>query len=130
MQQLLPAGWKRPSGYSAGIAAQGRMVFTAGIIGWNGQEEFESDTFAGQLRQALLGIRDILAEVDAKPEHIVRMTWYITDKAEYQASLREIGAVWGEVLGKVFPAMAVIEIKGLLEERAKIEIEATAVVPD
>ncbi len=130
MQQLLPAGWKRPSGYSAGIAAQGRMVFTAGIIGWNGQEEFESDTFAGQLRQALLGIRDILAEADAKPEHIVRMTWYITDKAEYQASLREIGAVWGEVLGKVFPAMAVIEIKGLLEERAKIEIEATAVVPD
>lgn len=130
MQQLLPAGWKRPSGYSAGIAAQGRMVFTAGIIGWNGQEEFESDTFAGQLRQALLSIRDILAEADAKPEHIVRMTWYITDKAEYQANLGEIGVVWGEVLGKVFPAMAVIEIKGLLEERAKIEIEATAVVPD
>jgi enamine deaminase RidA (YjgF/YER057c/UK114 family) len=130
MQQLLPAGWKRPSGYSAGIAAQGRMVFTAGIIGWNGQEEFESDNFAGQLRQALLSIRDILAEADAKPEHIVRMTWYITDKAEYQASLHEIGAVWGEVLGKVFPTMAVIEIKGLLEERAKIEIEATAVVPD
>ena len=130
MQQLLPAGWKRPSGYSAGIAAQGRMVFTAGIIGWNGQEEFESDTFAGQLRQALLSIRDILAEADAKLEHIVRMTWYITDKAEYQANLGEIGVVWGEVLGKVFPAMAVIEIKGLLEERAKIEIEATAVVPD
>ena len=130
MQQLLPAGWKRPSGYSAGIAAQGRMVFTAGIIGWNGQEELESDTFAGQLRQALLSIRDILAEADAKPEHIVRMTWYITDKAEYQANLGEIGVVWGEVLGKVFPAMAVIEIKGLLEERAKIEIEATAVVPD
>jgi len=130
VQQLLPAGWKRPSGYSAGIAAQGRMVFTAGIIGWNGQEEFESDTFAGQLRQALLSIRDILAEADAKPEHIVRMTWYITDKAEYQANLGEIGVVWGEVLGKVFPAMAVIEIKGLLEERAKIEIEATAVVPD
>ncbi|MFP6759600.1 MAG: RidA family protein [Alphaproteobacteria bacterium] len=130
MQQLLPAGWKRPSGYSAGIAAQGRMVFTAGIIGWNGQEEFESDTFAGQLRQALLSIRDILAEADAKPEHIVRMTWYISDKAEYQANLGEIGVVWGEVLGKVFPAMAVIEIKGLLEERAKIEIEATAVVPD
>ena len=129
MQQLLPEGWKCPSGYSAGISAEGRMVFTAGMIGWNGQEEFESDTFEGQLRQALLNVRDVLAEGGAKPEHIVRMTWYVTDKAEYQAALREIGAAWGEVLGKVFPAMAVIEIKGLLEDRAKIEIEATAVVP-
>jgi enamine deaminase RidA (YjgF/YER057c/UK114 family) len=126
---LLPEGWKRPSGYAAGIAAEGRMVFTAGIIGWNSQEVFESDTFGGQLRQALVSIRDILAEGGAKPEHLVRMTWYITDKAEYQASLSEIGAAWGEVLGKVFPTMAVIEVKGLLEERAKIEIEATAVVP-
>ena len=130
MQPLLPPGWKRPSGYSAGIAAEGRLVFTAGMIGWNGQEEFETDDFVGQLRQALLNVRDVLAEAGAASEHIVRMTWYVTDKAEYQASLAGIGAAWGEVLGKVFPAMAVVEVKGLLEDRAKIEIEATAVVPN
>ena len=130
MQPLLPPGWKRPSGCSAGIAAEGRLVFTAGMIGWNGQEEFETDDFVGQLRQALLNVRDVLAEAGAAPEHIVRMTWYVTDKAEYQASLAGIGAAWGEVLGKVFPAMAVVEVKGLLEDRAKIEIEATAVVPN
>ena len=96
---------------------------------WKGQE-FETDDFVGQLRQALLNVRDVLAEAGAAPEHIVRMTWYVTDKAEYQASLAGIGAAWGEVLGKVFPAMAVVEVKGLLEDRAKIEIEATAVVPN
>ena len=129
MQHLLPAGWKRPSGYSAGIAAEGRLVVTAGLIGWNGQEEFETDDFVGQLRQALENVRAVLAEADAAPEHIVRMTWYITDKRDYLAALADIGAVWREVLGKVFPAMAVVEVSGLLEDRAKIEIETTAVVP-
>ena len=129
MQHLLPAGWKRPSGYSAGIAAEGRLVVTAGLIGWNGQEEFETDEFVGQLRQALENVRTVLAEAGAAPEHIVRMTWYITDKAEYLASLGEIGDAWREILGKVYPAMAVVEVSALLEDRAKIEIETTAVVP-
>ncbi len=129
MQHLLPAGWKRPSGYSAGIAAEGRLVVTAGLIGWNGQEEFETDEFVGQLRQALENVRAVLAEAGAAPEHIVRMTWYITDKAEYLASLGEIGDAWREILGKVYPAMAVVEVSALLEDRAKIEIETTAVVP-
>lgn len=129
MQHLLPAGWKRPSGYSAGIAAEGRLVVTAGLIGWNGQEQFETDDFVGQLRQALMNVTAVLAEADARPEHIVRMTWYITDKVEYLEALDEIGAVWRETLGKVFPAMAVVEVNALLEDRAKIEIETTAVVP-
>ena len=129
MQHLLPAGWKRPSGYSAGIAAEGRLVVTAGLIGWNGQEEFETDEFVGQLRQALENVRAVLAEADARPEHIVRMTWYITDKRDYLASLEDIGAAWRDILGKVYPAMAVVEVSALLEDRAKIEIETTAVVP-
>jgi len=129
MQHLLPAGWKRPSGYSVGIAAEGRLVVTAGLIGWNGQEEFETDEFVGQLRQALKNVNAVLAEADAAPEHIVRMTWYITDKADYLASLGEIGAAWREILGKVYPAMAVVEVAALLEDRAKIEIETMAVVP-
>lgn len=129
MQHLLPAGWKRPSGYSAGIAAEGRLVVTAGLIGWNGQEQFETDDFVGQLRQALQNVRAVLAEAGAGPEHIVRMSWYITSKAEYLASLGEIGAAWREVLGKIYPAMAVVEVSALLEDRAKIEIETTAVIP-
>lgn len=129
MQHLLPAGWKRPSGYSAGIVAEGRLVVTAGLIGWNAREEFETDAFVGQLRQALENIRAVLAEGGAAPEHIVRMTWYITDKRDYLAALADIGAVWREVLGKVYPAMAVVEVSALLEDRAKIEIETTAVVP-
>lgn len=130
MQHLLPEGWKRPSGYSAGIAAEGRLVVTAGLIGWNAQERFESDDFVAQLRQALINVRAVLAAADAEPEHIVRMTWYITSKTDYLASLAEIGAVWREVLGKVYPAMAVVEVSALLEDRAKIEIETTAVIPN
>ncbi len=129
MQHLLPDGWKRPSGYSAGIAAEGRFVFTAGLIGWNAQEQFETDDFVGQLRQALANVRAVLAEAGAEPQHIVRMTWYITSKSDYLASLADIGAAWREELGKVYPTMAVVEVSALLEDRAKIEIETTAVVP-
>ena len=129
MRHLLPEGWKRPSGYSAGIAAEGRFVFTAGLIGWNAQEQFETDEFVGQLRQALTNVRAVLAEAGAEPEHIVRMTWYITSKSDYLASLADIGAVWREELGKVYPTMAVVEVSALLEDRAKIEIETTAIIP-
>jgi enamine deaminase RidA (YjgF/YER057c/UK114 family) len=129
MQQLLPPGWKRPSGYSAGIAAEGRMVFVAGLVGWNEREELVADDFAGQLRQTLVNIRAVLAEAGAEPRHIVRMTWYVTDKDEYLGALSEVGAAWREVFGRVFPAMAVVEVKGLIEDRAKLEIETTAVVP-
>ncbi len=129
MQQLLPPGWKRPSGYSAGIVAEGRMVFVAGLVGWNEREEFETDDFVGQLRQTLVNIRAVLAEAGAEPAHVVRMTWYITDKDAYLGAVREVGAVWREVMGRVYPAMAVVEVKGLIENRAKLEIETTAVVP-
>lgn len=130
MHKLLqPEGWPRPKGYSNGIEAQGRLVFTAGIIGWNEREVFEADDIAGQLRQTLLSILAILREAGAEPEHIVRMTWYVTDRDEYNSSLKEIGAVWREVMGRVYPCMACLEVKGLMESQAKIEIETTAVVP-
>jgi enamine deaminase RidA (YjgF/YER057c/UK114 family) len=130
MQTLLPPGWPRPKGYANGIAAEGRLVFVAGEVGWNPRtEKFEAKDFVGQLRQALENIVAILAEGGAKPEHIVRMTWYITDKREYLANLAGAGEAWRAVLGRVFPCMAAIEVKGLMEPEAKIEIETTAVVP-
>ncbi len=128
-QILQPAGWPRPKGYSNGIAATGKMVFTAGVIGWNSDEVFEATDLMGQLRTALESTKAILAEAGAGPEHIIRMTWYITDKAEYTDNQQEIGAVWRDVLGKVFPCMACVQVVALIEDAAKIEIETTAVIP-
>jgi enamine deaminase RidA (YjgF/YER057c/UK114 family) len=127
---LEPRGWKRPRGYANGIAAVGRHVFTAGIVGWNEEEVFEHKDFAGQLRQILLNTRAILAEGGATPADIVRMTWYVTDKREYLASRKEIGAAWKEVLGAVYPCMAVVEVASLMEDEAKVEIETTAIVAE
>lgn len=129
-ETLQPRGWVRPSGYANGIAARGRLVFTAGVIGWNEREEFDADDLAGQFRQVLLNTRAILAEGGAAPEHIVRMTCYVTSKRDYVDARAEIGAAWREVLGRVFPCMAVVEVAGLVEDRAKVEIETTAVVPE
>ncbi len=129
-QALLPEGWSRPKGYSNGIKARGTMVFTAGVVGWNEREEFESDDFVEQLRQALVNTRQILAAADASPEDIVRMTWYVTDMQAYVSNLAEIGAVWRDVFGKVFPCMACVQVISLVEERAKLEIETTAVIAE
>ena len=130
MKALLPPGWPRPKGYANGVSAKGRLIATAGIVGWNAREEFETDDLAGQFRQVLRNTLDILAEDGAGPEHIVRMTWYVTDIHAYRSSLAEIGAAWRELIGKNFPAMAVIGVTALVEPEAKIEIETLAVVPD
>lgn len=130
MEMLNPPGWPRPKGYSNGIVARGRMVFVAGMVGWTPEEKFETDDLTGQVRQALSNIVAVLKEAGARPEHIVRMTWFITDKDEYLNANKEIGAVYREIIGRHFPVMAVIVIKGLIEEGAKLEIEATAVIPD
>ncbi len=129
MKTLLPPGWPRPRGYANGIEADGRLVFVAGQIGWNARERFEETTLAGQFRQTLDNTLAVLREANAAPEHVVRMTWYITDKRAYLASLAEIGAAWREKMGKNYPAMAVVEVKALIEDQALIEIETTAVVP-
>lgn len=126
---LQPDGWPRPKGYANGILAEGKMVFTAGVIGWNEQEVFESVDLIGQFRQAITSTLEILEEAGAKPEHIVRMTWYVTDREEYSKNLKEIGAVWRELLGKVYPCIACVQVAGLIEKQAKIEIETTAVIP-
>ena len=123
-------GSQRPSGYSDGIAARGRFVFTSGVVGWNLQHVFETDDFVGQARQAFANIVAILADGGAKPEHLVRLTWYVVDRREYLSRPKEVGAAYREVFGRHFPAMAVVEVSGLMEERARLEIEATAVVPD
>ena len=130
MKALLPPGWPRPKGYANGVSAKGRVIVTAGVVGWNAQERFESDDLARQFRQILVNTLAILAEDGAGPEHIVRMTWYVTDIAEYRASLTEIGAAYRALIGKHFPAMAVVGVAALVEPQAKIEIETTAVVPD
>jgi enamine deaminase RidA (YjgF/YER057c/UK114 family) len=130
MEILNPPGWPRPKGYSNGIVARGRMVFVAGMVGWTPEEKFETDDFAGQVRQALTNIVAVLKEAGAGPEHIVRMTWFITDKDEYLNAAKEIGAAYRDIIGRHYPVMAVIVIKGLIEEGGKVEIEATAVVPD
>ena len=127
---LQPEGWVAPKGYANGVAARGTMVFTGGQIGWNAQQQFESDDFIDQTRQTLLNVRAVLEAGGAGPEHLVRLTWYVVDRKEYNARLKELGAVYREVLGKNFPAMACVEVVALMEERAKVEIEATAVVPD
>jgi enamine deaminase RidA (YjgF/YER057c/UK114 family) len=125
---LLPEGWPRPKGYSNGVAAEGRMVFVAGQIGWDTAGAFP-EGFADQFRQTLDNTLAVLAEAGAGPEHIVRMTWYVVDKAEYLAALRDIGAIWRERIGPHYPAMAVVEVKGLIEDAARVEIETTAVLP-
>ena len=130
MRTLLPPGWPRPKGYANGITAEGRFVFVAGEVGWNPlTEKMEAKDFVGQFRQTLKNVLAVLAEGGAKPEHMVRMTWYVTDKREYLANLAGVGAAWREVMGRVFPCIAAIEVKGLIEPEAKIEIETTAVVP-
>lgn len=125
-----PEGWMRPKGYSNVISATGRMVFVAGQIGWNEKEEFQSDDFTDQTRQALLNIRACLEAAGAKPAHITRMTWYVVDKREYLASLEKVGATYRDILGRSFPAMSLVEVRGLVEDRARLEIEVTAVVPE
>jgi enamine deaminase RidA (YjgF/YER057c/UK114 family) len=127
---LNPKNWKPAIGYANGVVAKGRMVFLGGHIGWNGQQVFETDDFVEQIEQTLKNIVEVLAEANAKPEHIVRMTWYITDKREYLANLREIGKAYKRVIGAHFPAMAMVQVVALIEDRAKVEIEATAVLPE
>ena len=127
---LLPPGWPRPKGYANGIAAHGRLVVTGGVVGWDEAERFVAQTITGQFRQVLLNTLAILREGGAGPEHVVRMTWYVTSIADYRASLSEIGAAWRELMGRNYPAMAVVEVTALVEPAARIEVETTAVVPE
>ena len=127
---LQPEGWAPPKGYANGIEARGRQIYVAGMIGWNGQGVFESDDFVAQCRQALQNIVDTLACAGAGPQHVVRLTWYVKDKREYLARGRELGQAYQQVMGKNFPVMALVQVADLVEDRAQVEIEATAVVPD
>ena len=129
MQRIQPPGWAEPKGYANGVLATGAQLYIGGQIGWNAQQQFESDDFVAQTRQALQNIAAVLAAAGAAPEHMVRMTWYITDLHEYTARLKEIGAAYRQVLGKNFPAMTCVQVAGLVEERALVEIEVTAVLP-
>ena len=126
---LHPRNWKPARGYANGMAAEGRMVFTGGMVGWTGDCVFETDDFVGQVEQALRNIVAVLAEAGARPEHLVRLTWYVTDKAEYLSNLKGLGAVYKDVIGRHYPAMALVQVVALVEDRARVEIEATAVVP-
>jgi enamine deaminase RidA (YjgF/YER057c/UK114 family) len=126
---LHPRNWKRAAGYANGIAASGRMVFTGGIIGWNADQVFETDDFAGQAAQVLRSIVEVLACAGAGPEHLVRLTWYVTDKREYLSYLKDLGQSYKAIIGRHYPAMALVQVVALVEDRAKVEIEATAVIP-
>ena len=130
MKLLQPPGWATPRGYANGIAARGTMVFVGGQIGWNAQQQFETDDFIAQTAQALRNVAAVLREAGAGPEHMVRMTWYVVDRAEYIARLKELGEAYRGVMGRSFPAMACVEVGALMEERARVEIEVTAVIPD
>jgi enamine deaminase RidA (YjgF/YER057c/UK114 family) len=130
MKHLQPPGWLPAKGYANGIAARGTQIFVGGQIGWNAQQQFETDDFILQTAQALRNIVAVLKEANAGPEHIARMTWYILDRAEYIARLKELGTVYREVMGRNFPAMSCVQVAALIEERAKVEIEVTAVVAD
>ncbi len=130
MKLLQPAEWLPPKGYANGIAAKGTLVFVGGQIGWNAQQQFETDDFIAQTRQALINIVAVLNEANAGPEHMVRMTWYIVDRDEYVARLKELGTVFREVMGRNFPTMSCVEVSRLVEPRAKVEIEVTAVLPE
>jgi len=126
---LQPAGWAKPKGYANGVAAEGKLVFVGGQIGWNHQNRFECHDLVGQVRQTLQNVVDVLAEAGARPEHVTSMTWYLTDKKEYLANLQDIGKAYREVVGRHFPAMAVVQVIALIEDEAKVEIQATAVIP-
>jgi enamine deaminase RidA (YjgF/YER057c/UK114 family) len=130
MKILQPPHWTRPKGYSNGVLATGRAVFVSGMVGWNAQAEFAVKDFAGQVRQALQNIVEVLREAEARPEHIARMTWYVLDKKEYIAAAKEIGIAYREIIGRHYPAMTVVQVAGLLESDARLEIEVTAVVPE
>ena len=130
MKKLQPPHWAEPKGYANGIVAKGALIFVGGQIGWNEAQQFESDDFIAQTRQALRNIAAVLKAGGAGPEHMVRMTWYVTDRVEYKARLEELGSVYREVMGKHFPAMSCVEVSGLVEDRALVEIEVTAVLPD
>jgi enamine deaminase RidA (YjgF/YER057c/UK114 family) len=129
MELLHPKHWRPAKGFANGVAAQGRQVFVAGQVGWNAEQEFASDDFVAQVEQALGNIREILAQAGALPEHLVRLTWYVTDKGEYLTRLKEVGQAYRRVMGRHFPAMTLVQVVALLEERARVEIEATAVIP-
>ena len=126
---LHPESWTAARGYANGIAASGRMVFVGGMIGWNAQQQFETDDFVEQVAQTLRNVVAVLAEAGATPEHLVRLTWYVTDRDEYVARLKELGTVYREIIGKHYPAMALVQVVALVERRAMVEIEATAVIP-
>jgi enamine deaminase RidA (YjgF/YER057c/UK114 family) len=130
MEILQPPEWARPRGYSNGISARGRMVFLSGMVGWDGECVFQASDFIGQVQQALRNIVEVLAQGDAGPEHIVRMTWYVVDKQEYVAAYKEIGAAYREIIGRHFPTMTAVQVVALIEDQARVEIEVTAVVPD
>jgi enamine deaminase RidA (YjgF/YER057c/UK114 family) len=129
-QILQPPGWAKPRGFSNGIAATGKQVFIAGQIGWTGEGKWEANDFAGQFRQTLINTLVVLAQAGGRPEHIVRMTWYILDKKEYLGAIKEVGTAYRELIGKHYPAMAVVQVSGLVEDEAKLEIETTAVIPE
>jgi enamine deaminase RidA (YjgF/YER057c/UK114 family) len=130
MQILQPPGWARPRGYANGLVAHGRLIFIAGQIGWDNQQQFHSDDFVAQARQALCNILEILAEAGGQPQHIARMVWYVTDKQEYLASSRELGLAYRDLMGQHYPVMTAVEVSALMEDRAKVEIEAIAVIPE
>jgi enamine deaminase RidA (YjgF/YER057c/UK114 family) len=130
MQILQPPAWARAKGFSNGIAASGRLVFIAGQVGWTGQGEWKEKSFAGQFRQTLENILEVLAQAKGRPEHLVRLTWYVLDRDEYLASIKEVGAAYRELMGRHYPTMAVVQVSGLVERNARLEIEATAVVPE
>jgi enamine deaminase RidA (YjgF/YER057c/UK114 family) len=130
MKTLQPPGWTAAKGYANGVAARGTLVFVAGQIGWNAQQRFESDDFADQAAQALRNVVAVLHEAGAAPAHVVRMTWYVVDKREYVASLPALGERYRAIMGRHFPAMTAVEVRALIEDRARVEIEATAVIPD
>jgi enamine deaminase RidA (YjgF/YER057c/UK114 family) len=130
MEFLNPPGWPRPKGYSNGVAARGRVVSVSGMVGWDANGQFQTDDFVGQARQALENIVAVLREAGAGPQHIVRMTWYVLDRREYLEAGRDLGAAYRKVIGRHYPAMSAVQVAGLMEERARVEIEATAVVPD
>ncbi|OGA40468.1 MAG: enamine deaminase RidA [Betaproteobacteria bacterium RIFCSPLOWO2_12_FULL_68_19] len=130
MQVLQPPGWARPKGFSNGIAAQGKLVFIAGQVGWDAQQQWRQRGFAGQFRQALENVISVLKEANGGPEHLVRLTWYVIDRDEYLSSVQEVGAAYRELMGRHYPAMAVVQVAGLVEAEARLEIEATAVIPE
>jgi len=130
MKILQPPGWARARGFSNGISCSGTLVFIAGQIGWTGQGAWEAKDFAGQFKQSIKNIISVLNEAGGKPEHIVRLTWYVIDKQEYLAALQEVGAAYRELMGRHYPTMAVVQVSGLVEDEARLEIEATAVIPE